>query len=171
MLELLDEIKAGLGYLPALNQKYFNILLILKEAQARIQKAKGGGERRAAAKRNVGLFTTKVTWPMGVAAEAADVGYKDWMRMRLWRETLEEAATLKVKHRMDLPAGLVDEMAEAWRAGQHKTVTRRAQTMFGLSDEASAELGGLMERWDCLNLIHEKRLFNSFEGKFNCTAI
>jgi hypothetical protein len=53
VLKLLDEIKAGLGYLPALNQKYFNILLTIKEAQAHIQKAKGGGKRRAAAKKTL----------------------------------------------------------------------------------------------------------------------
>jgi hypothetical protein len=105
-----------------------------------------GIERRAAAKRNVGIFTTKVTWPMGVAGEAANLGYKDWMRMRIWRESLEEAATLKVKHRMDLPTTLVDEMAEAWRTGQPKVITSRVQEMFKLSEEATAEFGGLMGR-------------------------
>lgn len=105
-----------------------------------------GIERRAAAKRNVGVFTTKVTWPMGVAGEAADLSFKDWVRMRVWRESLEEAATLKVKHKLDMPAGLVDEIAEAWRAGQPGRVTTRVQEMFGLGQEATAEFGGLMSR-------------------------
>jgi len=64
-LQLLNEIKAGLGYLPALNQKYFNILLTIKEAQARIQKAKGGKERKAAA--------VKTLEPL--IATAIEIGY------------------------------------------------------------------------------------------------
>lgn len=105
-----------------------------------------GIERRAAAKRNVGLFTTRVTWPMGVAGEAADLNFKDWVRMRVWRETLEEAATLKVKHHLDMPAGLVDEIAEAWRAGRPEAITGRVQRMFGLGEEATEAFSGLVNR-------------------------
>ena len=103
-------------------------------------------ERRARAKRNVGIFTTRVTWPMGVAGETAELSFQDWIRMRVWRESLEEAATLKTKLQLGMPGNLVDEMAEAWRAGRVKTISTRVTEMFGLGEEASASFSGLLGR-------------------------
>jgi len=103
-------------------------------------------EREALSKRNVGLFTTKVGWPAAVSAEAAGFNFWDYFKMRVWRETLEERATHKVKHHLDLPAGIVDEMSEAWRAGKADKIAERTKTLFGLEAGQTEEFESVINR-------------------------
>lgn len=130
-------------------------------------------EREALTKRNVGLFTTRIGWPAGMSAEAGQFNFWDMFKMRFWRVNVEEAATHKIKGKLAVEADLVDQMAEAFRAGKQEKVKSLTARLFGISEEHmmqyEEEFGSVIQRmvagWENMGTDNRQFVEAVFAGK------
>ncbi len=88
--------------------------------------------RDAASKTEVGTFTSRLSWPMGAAAEEAGLTLEERFQANFWAELMEEKTTLKARHDFKMEAGVAEELALAFQQGRHDILKQRTRDVLGL---------------------------------------
>jgi hypothetical protein len=122
--------------------------------------------RDAASKSEVGIFTSRVAWPMAAAAEEAGLSMEQKFDAMFWAEIMEEKTTLKARHDMNIAAGQAEELAQAFQSGRHKILQDRTREVLGLKTGEEAYFDDLLERLSSTwkNMSHDTRA--QMEAKF-----
>ena len=89
-------------------------------------------KRDAAAKTEVGIFTSRLGWPMSAAAEEAGLTMEQKFDVAFWAELMEEKTTLKARHDFTIKSGIAEELADAFQTGRYKTLQDQTRGVLGL---------------------------------------
>jgi hypothetical protein len=125
--------------------------------------------RDAASKSEVGIFTSRVAWPMAAAAEEAGLSMEQKFDALFWAETMEEKTTLKARHDISIAAGQAEEIAQAFQSGRHGVLQQRTRDVLGLKVGEEAYFDDLLERltstWKNMSADKRSLLEAQFSGR------
>jgi hypothetical protein len=102
--------------------------------------------RDAASKSEVGIFTSRLVWPMAAAAEEAGLSTAEKFDAFFWAEIMEEKTTLKARHDMSIVAGQAEELAQAFQSGRHKVLQEKTRDILNLKPGEEAYFDDILER-------------------------
>ena len=123
--------------------------------------------RDAASKSEVGIFTSRVAWPMAAAAEEAGLSAEQKFDAMFWAEIMEEKTTLKARHDLTIEAGQAEELAQAFQSGRHGLLQQKTRDILALKSGEEKYFDDILERltstWK--NMSADKRML--LEAQFS----
>lgn len=130
--------------------------------------------RNAAAKTKVGVFTTRLGWPMMAAAEKAGMGLEDMFKASFWAEIMEEATTLKARQDLGMTAEVAEELAYAFQTGHHDVLQKKTREILALRKGEEGYFDDVLERvtstWKNLGTSERELYEAQFAGKGRANA-
>lgn len=130
--------------------------------------------RDAASKSEVGIFTSRVAWPLGAAMEEAGLSFEEKFDALFWAEIMEEKTTLKARHDFTIASGTAEEIAQALQSGRHKILQDKTREVLGLRSGKEGYFDSLLERlsntWKNMSAERRSELEAKFAGKGTGTA-
>lgn len=102
--------------------------------------------RDAASKTEVGIFTSRLGWPMGASMAEGGLDLGEWFKASFWAEIMEEKTTLKARHDMSMVAGTAEELAAAFQAGNKQLLKDRTRQILNLKSGEEAYFDDVLDK-------------------------